>query len=77
MSNFKTPAFAEAASRRQANVKITKESIIEKTYFSPFTLSLSFDFAQDIRENPIMVSLSNHGLSTNGLFFLYMQLGTD
>jgi len=42
----------------------------------PFTLSLSLDFAQDIREKPIMLSLSNHGLSTNGLiieecFFYY------
>ncbi len=58
-------------------ITIIKESIIEKTYLSPFTLSLSFDFAQDIRENPIMVSLSNHRLSTDDLFFVYIQLWTD
>jgi len=28
---------------------------------------MSFDFAQDIRQGPIVVSLSNHELSTNGL----------
>jgi len=33
----------------------------------PFTLSLSFDFAQDIRKNAIVVSSSNHGLSKSGL----------
>jgi hypothetical protein len=33
----------------------------------PFVLSLSFDFAQDIREKPIVVSLSNHGFSTKGI----------
>ncbi len=43
-----------------------EKTVRPEPFDSPFALSLSFDFAQDVREEPIMVSLSNHRLTMIG-----------
>ena len=49
-------------------MRVTNESVIVKTYSSPFTLSLWFDKLTMISFYPFALSLSKGKLSMNGLF---------